>query len=166
MRPLAAKRMLVTSLLILLAVPIGGAANAYWGGSGSGAGSGTSGTALAVSLSPGTPGADLYPGGQANVVLSVSNPNASPVHIGSLTLDTSLGLGTGFAVDPGHSGCAVSTLGFTNQTNASAGWAIPAKVGAVNGTLSITLTNALAMGVGAANACQGAVITVYLAAGP
>jgi hypothetical protein len=35
----------------------------------------------------------------------------------------------------------------------------------VNGTLPITLTNALAMGLSAANACQEATFTVYLAAG-
>ena len=43
---------------------------------------------------------------------------------------------------------------------------VPKKVGAVDGTLSVTLTNALAMGIGAANACQGASVTIYLAAGP
>jgi hypothetical protein len=159
--------MLLTSLLVVVAAPIGGAANAYWSGSGLGAGSGTSGAAVDVTLSPGTPAADLYPGGQANVVLTVSNPNANPVRIGSLALDMSQGLGTGFAVDAGHSGCAVSTLSFpTTQTNAGAGWVVPAKVLAVNGTLPITLTNALALGVGAANACQGATYTVYLTAGP
>jgi hypothetical protein len=160
------RRILLTSLLVVVAAPIGGAANAYWSGSGGGAGSGTSGAAVAVTLSPGTPAATLYPGGQANVVLTVSNPNANPVRIGSLSLDTSQGLGTGFAVDSGHSGCAVSTLSFTTQTNAGAGWVVPAKVLAVNGTLPITLTNALALGVGAANACQGATYTVYLTAGP
>jgi hypothetical protein len=157
--------MLVTSMLILLAVPIAGAANAYWGGLGSGGGSGTSGTALAVSLSPGTPGADLYPGGQANVMVNVSNPNSSPVHIGSLALASSQGT-LGFAVDSGHSTCATSTLSFATQTNVGSGWTVPAKVGAVAGSLSVTLPNALAMGIDAAQTCQGASVTVYLAAGP
>lgn len=155
-----ARRLLPASLLVIVALPAGGIAQAYWRGSGSGAGSATTGTALAVTLSPGTPAASLYPGGQANVALSVSNPNASPVRIGSLALDT--GRGTlGFAVDAGHSGCATSTLSFTTQTNGVSGWTVTA-----NGTLSVTLTNALTMGVGAANACQGASFTIYLAAGP
>lgn len=165
MSPRTTRRMLLTSLLVVLAVPIGGAANAYWSGSGGGAGSGTTGTNVPVTLNPGTPAANLFPGGAANVVLTVSNPNLFPVRIGSLALDTGQGTG-GFAVDAGHSGCALSALSFTTQTNGGAGWTVPAKVGAVNGTLSVTLTNALAMGVGAANACQGASSTVYLVAGP
>lgn len=158
------RRMLLVCLVVVPALA-GGAASAVWTGSGGGAGSGTTGTTVAVTLSPGTPTASLYPGGQGNVVLSVSNPNASPVRIGSLALDNSQGTG-GFAVDAGHSGCAVGTLSFTTQTNGGAGWTVPAKVGAVDGTLPVTLTNALTMGVGAANACQGASTTVYLVAGP
>jgi hypothetical protein len=165
MRQRKVKRVLVTSLLVVLAVPIGGAANAYWTGSGSGGGSGASGTPLDVTLSPGAPAADLYPGGESNVVLTVSNPNAFVLQIGSLALDTSRGAG-GFAVDAGHSTCDLSTLGFTMQTNDGAGWTLPAKVGAVDGVLSVTLANALTMGEGAVNACQGANATVYLAVGP
>jgi hypothetical protein len=158
--------MLLTSLLVVLTVPLGGAVNAYWSGSGLGGGAGETGTGIAVTLSPGTPAAELYPGGTANVILTASNSNSSPARIDSLGLDLSQGLGTGFAVDGGHAGCAVSTLSFTNQTNAGSGWTVPAKAGAVNGTLSINLTSALAMGVGAANACQGASTTVFLKAGP
>ena len=165
MGPRMPRRMLLAWLMGILALAVGGGAYAYWSGSGGGAGSATAGTTVAVTLTPGTPAAALYPGGQANVVLTVSNPNASPVHIGSLALDPGQGTG-GFAVDAGHFGCAVSALSFTTQTNGGAGWTVPAKVGVVNGALSVTLTNALAMGVGAANACQGASSTVYLAAGP
>ena len=158
-------RLLLASLLVALAMTVAGVASAFWSGSGSGTGSGTAGTSVTVILSSGTPVATLRPGGQANVVLTASNPNVSPVRIGSLALDTGQGNG-GFAVDVGHSGCAVSTLTFTTQTNGGAGWTVPARVDAVNGVLSITLPNALAMGLGAANACQGASSTVYLAAGP
>jgi len=157
-------RLLVVSVLVVLAVAVAGAANAYWRGSGNGSGAGATGSTVAVTLTPGTPTATLFPGGTANVVLTVSNPNLSPVYVASLSRDTGQGTG-GFAVDAGHSGCAVSTLSFTTQTNGGAGWTIPAKVGAVNGTLSITLPSALAMGVTAANACQGASATVYLVAG-
>ena len=159
------RRLILTSLLVALALAVAGTASAFWRGSGNGSGSGATGTIVAVTLSPGTPTATLYPGGLTNVVLAMSNPNASPVRLGSLALDTSQGTG-GFAVDAGHPGCAVSTLSFTTQTNGDAGWTVPAKVGAVDGTLSVTLANALAMGVGAANACQGASFTVYVAAGP
>jgi len=158
-------RMLAVSLLAVLALSVGGAAFAYWSGSGSGTGSATTGTTVSLTLSPGTPDANLFPGGAANVRLTVSNPNASPVRIGSLALDTGQGI-LGFGVDGGHSGCAVSTLSLATQTNGGAGWTVPAKVGALDGTLVMTLTNALTMGMAAANACQGASFTVYLAAGP
>jgi hypothetical protein len=161
-------RTLLTSLLLVgLAASLSGVAEAYWGGSGSGSGSGSTGTTVPVTLTPGTPDASLYPGGQSDVVSTVSNANASPVHIGSLALDTSQGPAPGgYAVDGPHSGCSAATVSFTTQTNGGAGWTVPAKVDGVDGTLSITLTNALSMGVGAANACQGASWTVYLAAGP
>jgi hypothetical protein len=156
--------MITIGLLATLALGFGDNAFAYWRASGIGSGAEVSGTTVSVTLSPGTPTATLYPGGQADVLLTVSNPNASPVRIGSLALDTGQGT-SGFAVDAGHSGCAVATLSYTTQTNGGAGWTVPGKVGAVNGTLAITLTNALSMGVAAANACQGATSTVFLAAG-
>jgi hypothetical protein len=157
-------RMLLTALFVVSAVAAGGAASAFWGGSGSGGGAGTTGTTVAVTLTARTAAATLYPGGQAAVLLTVSNPNASAVHIGSLALDTGKGTG-GFAFDAGHSGCAAASLSFTTQTNDVTGWTVPARVDAVNGTLALTLTNALSMDADAADACQGAVSTVYLAAG-
>jgi len=159
------RRLTLTSLLVVLSLMGAGVAFAFWGGSGSGTASGATDTTVPVTLTPGTAPTGLYPGGQGNIALSVSNPNLFPVLIGSLALDTGQGTG-GFAVDAGHSGCAVVALTFTTATNGGAGWTVPAKVGAVNGTLSVTLTNALAMGAAAANACQGASLTAYLAAGP
>jgi hypothetical protein len=147
----------------LLAIPVGGIAYAYWSGAATGSGSGQSGDITAVSVSSGAPIASLYPGGQADLVVSVSNPNSSVVHLTSLSLNAVQGTG-GFAVDSGHSGCGVAALAFTTQTNAGAGWNVPARVGAVNGTLGITLTGALTLASTAASSCQGATFTVYLAA--
>lgn len=152
------------AVLAILAVPAGGVAYAYWSGTGVGAGTGTTGTTVAVTLSPGTPSAGLYPGGQANVVLSATNTNDSIIHINSLALNTGQGTG-GFSVDGGHAGCSLAALSFTTQTNGGAGWNVPARVGVVNGTLAITMTNALSMTSAAADACQGATLTVFLAAG-
>lgn len=155
---------LVGALLVLIGVPVGGVAYAMWGAPGAGSGSATTGTTVAMTLSPGSPSTALYPGGQSDVVLTISNPNSSSIHVGSLALNTAQGTG-GFAVDAGHSGCAASALSYTTQTNAGAGWTVPAKVGLVNGSLSVTLSNALTMSTAAASACQGATLTVYLAAG-
>ncbi len=156
---------LLGALLVLLGIPVGGIAWSYWSAGGSGIGTGANRTPTALSLSPGTPAPGLYPGGSTNVVLTATNPNTSIVKIGSLLRDTSQGTG-GFAVDGSHSGCSLAALSFTTQSNGGTGWSVPAKVGAVNGTLSISLTNALAMTAAAASACQGATFTVYLVAGP
>ena len=144
---------------------LNGGAQAFWSGGGSGAGTGGSGTVQAVTLSPGTISGGLQPGAQRSVVLTVSNPNLAEVSVRSLALDTSQGT-NGFSVDAGHSGCNVNALSLATQTNGGAGWTIPRKVGAVNGTLSVTLTNALSMSASASNACQGATFTVFVAAGP
>lgn len=156
-------RLVAAAFVIVLVLVLDGTAFAYWGGSGSGSGSGTSGAAAPLGLSSATPAAGLYPGGTTGVALVVSNPNPATAHIGSLALDTGRGT-AGFGVDAGHSGCATSALSFTTQTNVT-GWTVPAKVGAVNGVLPITLPGALAMSAAAANACQGASITVYLVVG-
>jgi len=150
------KRTAVVLVATALLVAVAGAAFAYWTTSGGGSAAATTGGTAALTLSPATPTAELYPGGQAAVVTTVANPNAAIVRIGSLALDPSQGTG-GFAVDAAHSGCAVSTLGFTTQTNGGAGWTVPA-----HGSLPLTLTGAVSMSASAANACQGATFTVYL----
>ena len=134
---------------------VAGAAVAHWTVGGAGSAQATGGATSPVTLTPGTPSAQLYPGGQASVTITVSNPNPGPVRIGSFALDTSQGTG-GFAVDAAHAACPVSALSFTTQTG---GWTVPG-----SGTLPVSLTNALSMSTGAANACQGATFTVYLTA--
>ncbi len=144
---------------------LGSGAGAYWGAAAAGSGSAETEDTLPVSLATGTPVTALFPGGTADVVVTVTNPNAAAVHIGSLSLDT--GQGTdGYAVDPDHSDCAVSTLSFSTQSNGGAGWTVPGRVGAVDGTTSLTLTDAADLDTDAANACQGATFSVYLVVGP
>jgi len=159
------RSLLVTAVVPLLLLTGAGTAAAYWGRSGVGTGDAAVEVHLSVVISPGTPAAQLYPGGDADVSQTISNPNPYPVHIDSLSLDTDAGSG-GYAVDAGHSGCVLSTLTFATQTNGGSGWTIPAKVGAIDGSLDVTLVDALVMGIGAANACQGATFTVYLQVGP
>lgn len=140
-----------------------GAAYAYWGTTGSGGGSSAALVPVAVTLTPATPTAQLYPGSVSDVVLTVSNSNATSAHISTLALDTTQG-SSGFAVDSTHSGCTLSSLSYAAQSNGVTGWTVPGKVGSTNGTLAVTLSNALSMTVSAPNACQGATFTVYLAA--
>jgi hypothetical protein len=154
------RRLLVAAVVVAVVVAVGGIAFAYWRGSGSGSRSVTTGTTVALGLGPATPTADLYPGGSTAVALTATNPNSSPIRIGSLALDTSQGTG-GFGVDGGHPACGVASLSFATQNNSGSGWTITA-----HGSLLITLANALAMTAEAAQTCQGAGFTVYLTAGP
>jgi hypothetical protein len=114
-------------------------------------------------ISPGTASPTLFPGGSGDVALTVTNPNRVAVRIGSLSLDTSHGAG-GFAVDAAHGGCASPALAFTQQDNGGSGWLVPPHAGGVDGQLQLDLSDAVAMGLGADDACQGATFTVYLAA--
>ena len=154
------RRASLVALLTLLALATTGVASAFWAGPGNGAGSAATGTTQAVTLSPATASAQLYPGGQAATKLSITNPNPGSVRVGSLSLDTTQGT-SGFAVDGAHSTCGVASLTFTTQTNGGAGWTVPGA-----GSLPITLANSLSMNTNAANTCQGASFTVYLQAGP
>ena len=154
----ARRRRPIAIAIAALIVLVGGVAVAYWGTTGNGSAAAATGSVSALTLTPGTPTAQLYPGGQATVVLTITNPNASSVKVGSLALDTTQGTG-GLAVDAGHSSCGVASLSFATQTNGGAGWIVPG-----SGSLPVSLANALSMGTSAANACQGATFTVYLRA--
>jgi hypothetical protein len=164
MRPRSRARLAGIGAVAGLMVAAGGAASGYWAGAGGGSGAATTTLTTAVTVSPATPVADLYPGAQADVALELSNPNTAEVHVGSLTLDTARGT-SGFAVDPGHLGCDLSSLDLPTQTNAGNGWTVPASTGGGDGTLAVTLTDSLSMAADAANACQGARFTAYLTAG-
>lgn len=159
-RPPVTRRRTV-GLAFALAVMIAGTAAAAWLASGGGYGSASTGTTAAVELTPGLPSAQLFPGGSADVLLTITNPNGWAVTVPSLRLDTSQGAG-GFTAS---AGCPADDLSFAAQTNGGAGWTVPGKAGETAGTLAVTLSQALAMSSSAENGCQGATFTVYLAAG-
>ena len=112
-----------------------------------------------VTMRPGRPTAQLYPGADADVAVDLFNANPFPVHVRSLSLDTARG-SAGFEVDAAHTGCDPSVLRFTTQTHSDPGWSIPPA-----GVLSVDLSSALAMDVSAAGACQGASFLVHLRTG-
>jgi hypothetical protein len=157
------RRLAVVTAGLVALVLVGGVAYAHWTGSGAGGANGGLATPAPVTLAPASPNPALYPGGAADVALTVSNANVTSAHITSLTLDTTQGTG-GFAVDANHAGCPVTALSYSTQSNGTSGWTVPGKTGGVNGSLTITLHNAVTMAVSAPNACQGAIFTVYLAA--
>ncbi len=143
---------------IVGALLAGAVAYAAWTVNGSGSGSASAASAVGLTLSAGSPQDALYPGGTADVDTTVQNPNSFPVHLSSISLDTSQGT-NGFDVDAGHSGCDLSSLSFTTDDNGGAGWDIPA-----NSSLDVDAGDAIAMDGSANDACQGATFTVYLTA--
>jgi hypothetical protein len=156
---------LAVALATILAVALATAASAFWAVPGSGRLPAATGAPQPITLSAATPSAQLSPGGRADLSLTITNPNSFTVHVGTLSLDASQGSG-GYEVDSGHAGCGVSVLGFAAQTNGTSGWSVPPRVGSTDGALTLDLPGVLAMGAGAASACQGASFIVYLSAGP
>ena len=136
----------------------GSVAYAAWTVNGSGTGSASATSAVGLTLTAGSPSGLLYPGGSADVDSSVSNSNPFPVHVSSVSLDTSQGT-NGFDVDAGHSGCNLSSLSFTTATNGGAGWDIPA-----SSSVGVDAAGAIAMSSAANDSCQGATFTVHLTA--
>jgi hypothetical protein len=157
-------RGLLLAALVTAGVGIASGAFAYWMAPASGTATTVLGSPEQLTLGPGTAQAQLSPGSDASVAVVATNQNPYFVQIASLALDTASGTG-GFDVDAGHSGCDLSTLHFAAADNAGAGWRVPPKVAAVDGTRPIDLAQALSMDAGAGAACQGATFTVHLMAG-
>ncbi len=153
------RRTAIAIVAIAAAILAGGAA-AFWIALGSGSNGAQAGAATALTLSPGATITPLYPGGTADVAVSIINGNPSRIFVGSLLLDTGQGT-NGFAVDGSHSGCNLAALSFTTQTNGGAGWSVPA-----SSTSSLDLTGAASLSTSALSACQGAQVTVFLQVGP
>lgn len=128
----------------------------YWSATGTGAGqAGALSGPAPVTISPATTSQELLPTGAptGDVGLTISNPNAFPVHVNQLALDTLQGTG-GFSAN-----AASCALTFATQTNAGAGWDVPA-----SGSLTLDLANSVTMGTAAASGCQGQTFAVYLEA--
>ena len=157
-----ASRKIKVVVAVVAALGVAGAAMAYYTATGSGSGNATVGSPADLTITASTPSAGLlYPGSTGEVDATISNPNTFPVRVNSLVLGSG-----GITPDSGHSSCDASALHFTTQTNGGNGWDVPAKVGAVDGTLDVQLVDAIGMDNDAANECQGATFTVSLATGP
>jgi len=159
-RPTPSRMKILIAGIAIATVAATAPAVAFWTGTGTGTATGTLDTTQALTLSPGGPGNELFPGASTSVMTVASNPNPYPVEITSILLDT--GEGTdGYGVDGAHTDCD-PMFRFTGQTNGIEGWTVPAKAGSTPGELEIDLPGALAMGVGASDSCQGATYDVYL----
>ncbi len=150
------KRIVRTTVAAAVGLLVAGSvAYAAWTVNGGGTGTASATSAVALTLSAGTPSTSLYPGGSADVDTTAANSNPFAVAVSSVDLDTTQGT-NGFSVDAGHSGCNLSSLSFTTATD---GWTIPA-----NSSIDIDAAGDIAMSTAANDSCQGATFTVYLTA--
>jgi hypothetical protein len=151
------KRIVLVAALAIAATAIG-VAIAAWTTGGSGSGQAQAGSATTMTISAGTPSGSLYPTASADVAATISNPNPYKVHVSSISLGT-------VSVDGGHSACNLGSVSVTSpRDNSGNGWDVPAKAGAVNGSLPVDLANAISMSDAANDSCQGATFTVDLTA--
>ncbi|MHC6595095.1 hypothetical protein [Arthrobacter sp. C152] len=142
----------------LLATAGAGTAYAYWTGAGNGAGSAAAGTMQAVTVDAlvagDNPQAALIPGGSADVVLRLTNPNPYQVQVYSVTAN---GPAT---ADAAHPGCTTTGVSFTGTVAPLS----PATYVAANSSALITLPGTAAMDTTSLAACQGATFSLPVTA--
>jgi hypothetical protein len=125
----------------------GGVAYAAWSALGAGTGAAASGAPQALGVSATVAGL-LRPGGAADLVVTVSNPNSASVTVTSLALAGSIAP---------SAGC--STPGVSVSLPGSTALVVPA-----GGNASLTVTNAVTMTTASSSDCQGATFSIPLQA--
>ena len=131
----------------------------------SGEGQSASVTNLTITASASAPSNLLYPGGNGDVVLTITNPNAFPVTITAVLLPTNTTYAGGFSnsgLSSAQTGCSTSTSDVIwNYSNATSGSShtltTPITVGPSgnsNNPITVTLTNDASMTTSAPAACE------------
>lgn len=150
---LAARTAAPTAALCLLAGA--GTAYAYWGTVGSGTNSATNAGMQTVSVTAliagDGPQTTLIPGGTADVVLRVTNPNPYAVQIHSIAANGPV------ATDTAHPTCTTTGVTFTAPLSVPL---TPTVSVPANSSLLITLTGAATMSNLSQSVCQGAIFRV------
>lgn len=128
-----------------------GTAYAFWtGAAGTGSGSAAAATMQAVTVDAlvagDGPQATLVPGGTADVVLRITNPNPYAVQVYSVTA------GGQATADAAHPGCTTTGVTFTGTSAPLS----PATYVAANSSTLLTLPGTAAMDTTSLAACQGA----------
>jgi hypothetical protein len=124
-----------------------GIAWAAWTADGTGSGYAGATTAEALTTSPATASADLYPGSTGDVTVTINNPNDYAVNVTSIT-------GNGTITDD-KAACTVTGVTFATQTGT---WNV-----AANASSTVTLADAASMSNASDTGCQGAVFTIPVA---
>ncbi|TQJ59961.1 hypothetical protein FBY30_2218 [Arthrobacter sp. SLBN-83] len=158
MSPTRSRGFRAAALAGLLVTAGAGTAYAFWSGTGAGSGSAAAGTMQAVTVDAlvagDNPKAALYPGGSADVVLRLTNPNPYSVQVYSVT-------GNGpVTADAAHPGCTTTGVSITG----TAAPLTPATYVAADSSALITLPGAATMDTTSLAACQGATFSVPVTA--
>ncbi|UUL77430.1 hypothetical protein NG819_08195 [Pseudarthrobacter sp. Fe7] len=142
----------------LVATAGAGTAYAYWTGTGGGSGSAAAGTMQTVTVDALVASDNLktllIPGGSADVVLRLTNPNPYPVQVYSVTAN---GPAT---ADATHPACTTTGVSFRG----TAAPLSPATYVSANSSALITLPGAAAMDTTSLAACQGATFSLPVTA--
>jgi hypothetical protein len=151
------KPILLFAALSAFAVSAGaGAAFAYFGSTGAGTGAVSVGTMQPVTIAAtaGTPTAALLPGGSADIVLKITNPNSYAVTLVSVSPKSS----SSITPDSGHAGCTTTDSKPVVTLSVPAG-DLPVSIPAST-TTQVDLAGAASMDIAATSNCQGATFSV------
>lgn len=150
------RRRLLTLAGSLALLVVGGIVFAAWlvPGSGSGYAKAKQAQALTTDDVGATTTDQLYPGASGDVKVKVNNPNPFPVTVTGVDADGAVSSDKANCTDVGADASKQTGVTFTNQTLNSNN-VVPA-----NGSLTLTLSNAVGMSNQSVNACQGAVFSI------
>jgi hypothetical protein len=103
----------------------------------------------------------LFPGGNGDVVLTITNPNPSPVTVTAVNLPTNITYASGFttsALSTAQTGCSSTTSdviwNYSTGTSGTSHTLTTPLVVAASGTLTVALTNDASMTTSAPAACE------------
>ena len=145
-RPLVAAAGAIVALVPELGA---GEAFAYWNTHGTGSAAESTGTSAAVTVqavASGTVSSKLVPGGSADLLVQLDNPNRTVTVVG-VAQDTSR-----TAQVVGGSGCTAANSGVSVTTQTGLAVAVG------TGTQVVHIANGAGMAAGSASGCQGAVV--------
>ena len=150
------RRRLVTLAGSVSVLVLGGIVFAAWlvPGSGQGYSKAKQAQALTTDDVGATSTDQLYPGATGDVKVKVNNPNAFPVTVTAVDGDGAVSSDKANCTDVGGDVSKKTGVTFTNQTLSSSN-VVPA-----NGSLTLSLNNAVSMSNQSVNACQGAVFSI------
>ena len=166
-RPLWSRKSKLISAVLGALIAGGGAyAASNWvvglnaGSSGEGQSAGIANISITAVASPSATNL-LYPGGNGDVVVTITNTNAYPVTITAVQLPTNTTYASGFSnntLTTAQAGCSAATpsdviWNFSTGTSGSTHTLTSALTVAGNGTLAVTFTNDASMTAAAPAAC-------------